>query len=360
MRRATSGQATVELAIGSLVFVTVLLFGIHFAEISMVTLKVKEANAFATLEATAHRAHWFHNNEINSGTTFKSFDPTQWGKTSKARYQDFEGLSDSAGTTAMTLALTRAEGLSLRCDPDGAIRFSVRPAPKPANLASSSAAYQWLTARYRDNGGLMCTAQARVSAIRVPGQFAERSSGFFGAEHLDDSLINLPVCGTGEPINGKCKGKLVVMMGDWGLDGDVPDLVNDDVRSVQWGLQENTPYENMVERLFVLNGGKYANAKSTPGQRLLRIGAGMKPGKDPEWFNETVFNMSFKGETPAPGIPTIRPNDMRAPDTDGPSALEYQTSGAHLKSSYVGWNDDHQLTGVTRCFLGLRGCATDP
>ena len=51
------GQATVELALGLLIFVTVLIFGIHFAEMGFLSLKVTEASASAIWDATAYQTH---------------------------------------------------------------------------------------------------------------------------------------------------------------------------------------------------------------------------------------------------------------------------------------------------------------
>ena len=53
-----AGQATVELALGLLVFVTVLLFGIHFAEVGWLSLKVQEAGAWAMWEAAGANMRW--------------------------------------------------------------------------------------------------------------------------------------------------------------------------------------------------------------------------------------------------------------------------------------------------------------
>ena len=40
-----------------------------------------------------------------------------------------------------------------------------------------------------------------------------------------------------------------------------------------------------------------------------------------------------------------------------PDALTYQTSGANLDSSYLGWRRrSGELTKMPPCYLGLRGC----
>ena len=87
-RRAARGrgQSTVEMALGLMVFVTVLVFGMHFAEVGFLSIKVQEASAGALWDTTARRMH----------TLPKDFAPLQTamdqaGAQAQQRYQDFDG-----------------------------------------------------------------------------------------------------------------------------------------------------------------------------------------------------------------------------------------------------------------------------
>ncbi len=51
------GQGTVEMALGVLLFVTVFIFGIHFAEVGYLSLKVQEASTSALWDTTSAKMH---------------------------------------------------------------------------------------------------------------------------------------------------------------------------------------------------------------------------------------------------------------------------------------------------------------
>ena len=51
------GQGTVEIALGSLLVVTVLMFGIHFGEVLFMSIKVQEAANSAQWDATSMKLH---------------------------------------------------------------------------------------------------------------------------------------------------------------------------------------------------------------------------------------------------------------------------------------------------------------
>src|SRR5207249_4993558 len=55
--RLVAGQAAAEAAIGMLVFVTVLMFGLHFAEVGYLTVKIQEAANGALWDTTAKKMH---------------------------------------------------------------------------------------------------------------------------------------------------------------------------------------------------------------------------------------------------------------------------------------------------------------
>ncbi|MFY0582594.1 hypothetical protein ACN28S_57375 [Cystobacter fuscus] len=101
---ARRGQALVETALGTMVFVTILVFGIYFAEVGALTLKVQEAANFALWEATGHVQH-----DPREGEFQRRGAVAQAEAEANRRYRDFDGRS-SQGGGAMTvqLAIARA------------------------------------------------------------------------------------------------------------------------------------------------------------------------------------------------------------------------------------------------------------
>ncbi len=99
MRPSTkkNGQATVELALGSIVFVGVLLIGIHMAEYAQLSLKVQDAQTYAVWDASGRRVQ---TREISGSTNLTPFqrtldNTTGVGAMAKKRFADFNGLSSS-------------------------------------------------------------------------------------------------------------------------------------------------------------------------------------------------------------------------------------------------------------------------
>jgi hypothetical protein len=337
----------VELALGALVFVTVLMFGVHFGELSVAMLKVKESAHFAAFDVAAHRTDDFDVSDIVSGQTFGPFNPTPVGSQAKARYADLDGMSDRSGT-GWTQALTRIDSFDLSCRDDQTVNFKVnfiggnwRP--------ELTTALTWLRGRYKNEGGASCRAEAKVNAFRIPTGFAEGGNGMFQAQHRE--LIQIPVCGAGFPRFGACTGELAVLTGDWAMDGTQPDT-HGDVPATELSQVNNPPYKYFVEKIFEINGGNEANNTNTPTQTMMRIAAGVTPN-DPEYEEETKFSMSYQGDL-ATAQPNVPPHVLQTPTTN---RVVYQTSGANMHSAYVGWDENTgAVSGVPRCHLGLYGC----
>lgn len=333
------GQGTTELALGSLVFVTVLLFGIHFAEVGFAMLKMKEAAQFGVAHAAGQRVHRFSFSNVTSGNPYQPFDPAAAGAAAQARYGGgFRGV------------LTQLRRVRVRCQADDTVRFEVQ---RPGGLSpDTSSALTFLRSIYRDRGGVACRATGSISLFRVPEHLADEGAGaFFKAPHA--SLTDLPVCGVGLPRNGTCSGSLATLTGDWAFEGPLDDEVNDDNPDVRESEINNRPYRAVVEELFDRAGGPYSNATSwTPAQQLMNVGGGVTPAQT-EWIDETRFAMSYKGDT-AGGPVIITPHQI---DPVYNPALSYQTSGADLDNPLVRWNPRTGVVrGVPRCFLGLYGC----
>ncbi len=198
-----SGQATVELALGSIVFVGVLLIGIHMAEYAQLALKVQDAQTYAIWDASGRRVQ---SRELNGGTNVIPFRRTLdavtgVGPMAQSRFADFNGLTGTNGGAVIGRALTEGSGVDVRCEQEDSLRF----------LPSTTASVVM-----RPEGGLNCTASAKVKAINIPRRFLQNDNGGF-FEHKIVRTTPIPICGMGLPVNGACRGSLAILTNDWGL-----------------------------------------------------------------------------------------------------------------------------------------------
>ena len=352
-KRNVRGQATTELALGSLVFVVVLLFGIYFGEVPVMMLKVKEAANFSVTRVTGERTHMFNTSNIAAATTFAPFDPAQVATDTFARYNDFDGMSDRVGGGTFTQAMTSADNLRVQCSADNRIQFKVDRSPATRRTlaggqASYDAAFDYLKARFRNRGGVSCEVSATATPFRVPTSFLDTGGGKMSEEQLK-TRASFKICGAGRPTGNACNGELLVLTGDWAFDGPMASPSNGDAESVQDGPIVNDPYVLMVRRLYDLNGDSQGSA----GRKLLRVVAGVQTNQ-PEYLDESIFNMSFGGDQGARDVVEV---DRVLVDPASPRPLKYQTSGADMRSDYVQWNENTgRAVGVPTCFLGLSGC----
>ena len=206
MKTPTRGQATLELAVGLLVFITVLIAGIHFGEISHLGLKVHEAAASASWDATSYRVERPGANGV---------DPAAWYDTNRlatplinsngaARYANWDGRSSKAGSSAPRQLFTHARAMAASC----------------ATVASPNTDFQIddtaVTPAYGNPGVLSCTASGTIDTINVPSGYHQQSSGgYFKADHL--RTVPLTMCAFGRASFGQCLGGLPLLLGDHGL-----------------------------------------------------------------------------------------------------------------------------------------------
>ncbi len=267
--RRTRGQALVELAIGLLVFITVLIFGIHFAEVGYISVKVTEASHSALLDSTGKRLHqWPGNTGPSSNSIVRS------GLDADARYRDFDSRSLSTGSTSPTQVFTRARNLQVRCQPNGGPGWDPSP---------------FTSAAYSDNGGMTCTSDAQVTAFQLPRRFMENDGGgFFKKQHYEPTPIR--VCALGRAGGGGCAGELTSMLDDWGLSGPaesrlcllIPDFP---------GPCANTAYWRMAGSVFLYSGAGMGVSGSQMAQEIV----GAMPF--PFFFGaENAFWLSAPGE----------------------------------------------------------------
>jgi hypothetical protein len=201
------GQATVELALGLLVFVTVLLFGIHFAEVGWLSLKVQEAGAWAVWESTGLKTQNIAARDLVPFN--QTVAPGGLGVTTTNRYQDFNGLSSVTGSPFIGGALVKGSSLTATCQADATLKFA------PTRTVDAAGG----RGPYFDEGGLSCQVVARLDGIRIPSAFVQNSAdGFFKADHNNPAPYFF--CAVGGRSGGNCRGRLSILTNDWGFAGD--------------------------------------------------------------------------------------------------------------------------------------------
>lgn len=197
------GQAVTELALSSLVLVSLITFGIYFGEVIFGSLKVTEAGQSALWDLTHYKAHsmtgilYSTNSEVSAaaGTV---------GPATLLAYQDFDGRSSVTKGSSFVHVMTKASGMRVTCARGGATSFN----PNPLGILS-----------YSDNGGANCNAEAVfATGDWMPQNFAEKSSGnYFKKQNF--ARATLTACASGVHRGGTCAGRFAIMLDDWGLTG---------------------------------------------------------------------------------------------------------------------------------------------
>ncbi|WP_426751151.1 hypothetical protein [Myxococcus sp. Y35] len=205
--KGARGQAMVEAVLGLLVLVTVLMFGLHFAELTHLSLKAHEAVAAATWDATAYRVERPGVDGVDAWAWYDSgrVAAPRVTETTNERYRDWDGRQSKQGNRGLTQLYTRAGELTTACirnqDPRNGFRVAAT-----AN-----------TPAYGEPGALSCITQGAVQTINIPARLLQDADeGFFSTEHLTRDAFRL--CGLGRPVAGTtCRGSLNILLGDHGL-----------------------------------------------------------------------------------------------------------------------------------------------
>jgi hypothetical protein len=367
MRRAR-GQATVELALTALVWVSILGVGLYLTEIHFTGLKVHEAAAFAAFEASRQSAL---DVSARSGSQLGGL-PAAASAVGQRRYQGLSGVDPSGGGTTWDQVVVRADGVSVQCaretsfDLPRGTDLASNPAPYPdvSNLeaiadhltqSATSTEYRRLLAdldrMYPTQGGVACRASAEVSVLRAPIHFME-GAGFFKTANISQGALVL--CSPGRAVGGQCVGSYGILLGDFGLDhsGIAADADNDCLLDRNGPRCANATYQQMARSLYEDNIGQVT--QQAWGSAYAGIVNG---GASP--IDERTFWMSFSGEEHGflDGWPLPSPDP-----TSAPLRVDrfYNTSGA--------WNGFPPAAGTTPvpqdrppaprngCWLGLPGC----
>jgi len=278
MRRAR-GQATVELALFAMIFVTVITFGIHFAEIGYLSIKVQEAASSALWDATSRKMHdtfapnWNHYRDAITWTQGES----------TRRYADFNGLSSHdgpprGGDRTMVQVFTNAEPIEVRCENFNDVSL---PAFGPVRAAIPN----------RETG-MGCSAKAVLGGYRFPRWFLQNNaSGFFEAEQ-PKRKIGVCAAGRQNPSTGRCERRYVIQLDDWGYSG--PQERRECQLTAGGGRGcANSGYYDMVEKLYRRHAGSQFSTRST---NLARQIVGRNPLQSAD---ENHFYLSFRGHESA-------------------------------------------------------------
>lgn len=231
-----------ELALGLLVFVTILLFGIHFAEIGYLSVKVTESNASALWHATAAKMHTLPKDFSGVENLISSNRP---GTVATGIYSDFDSRSSGGG--ASTQLLTRGQGLRVTCRAGG-------PSFEPVGTTEGV---------FKDTGGMVCSSEATLQVLPLfPRSFMDTGQGGFFKERQYQAQ-NLTICGVNR-AGGGCQGQFGILLDDWAL------ATGDELQEckVQDGAGcQNAPFYKSVEDVYgqhvTVNGASVNLAKAT-------------------------------------------------------------------------------------------------
>lgn len=200
-RRAPRGQSVVEMALGLTVFVTILVWGIHFAELGFLGPKVHEAAANALWDTTARKMH----QHPNDYTPREKAIEMASSKTTE-RYAGFDGRTSQMGKSSLSLVFTQAKDLTVTCEANNSGDLRMDQVRLPAYPGGS--------------GNMLCHAGARIRVFHFPKSFLDKGDGLYSVENYPSKLGWFSFCSMGLAKDGDCsRGKLTLMLDDWGLSG---------------------------------------------------------------------------------------------------------------------------------------------
>lgn len=307
-RASQRGQGTTELALGLLLFVTVLIFGIHFAEVGYLSLKVQEAATSALWDTTSARMHSL-TSDLQPLTNLISSDKP--GQLATGRYKDFDGRTSKTGGAKVVQLFTSAEGLTVTCTEADGIAF--QPSPSTTEV-------------YKNVSGMSCTARADLSPVqKFTRSFLDKGQGaFFDVPHYAVGAI--PVCGMGRVRGGKCEGGFGILLDDWGLSS------NEEGRECK-----------VLDGSGCANEAYYQSAQKVYQAHLPGMGASVKlastiVGSAP--INPATFFMSFRGQESGfqerENGGDSDPNDWKTTPGKGSRSGEYNTSYSRREPCFLG------------------------
>jgi hypothetical protein len=329
MRR---GQATVELVLGVLVLTTVLIFGIHFAELGFLSLKVEESANFALWDATNHQMH-----DVNAGS-WNGYTVAVGAAAAEAqtRYARFDGRSASTNSaTLLTQVFTQVlpvnnQLIQVKCAPTTNVPGL---SPKGSGAAALTIDVA-VTPPNNGNTGMACSASAQMSGFHIPNQFFENTNGgWFMVPHYRPLVIH--VCAAGLAVAGNCaNNQYSLLLDDWALSGPKE---SEQCYLLDENACANPGYYKEVKTIYDAHPPGHA------GAALAGLVAA-NPGVD-----EAKFWMSFAGSDSKWGLFT----DHQSVEHRGYRNWE-TTPFSHPAVFSASWN------GRTGCFMGMTDTPLTP
>ena len=238
--RNARGQATVELALGLLVFVTVLIFGIHFAEVGYLSTRVQQAAAFAVYDATGQRAH-----ENGNDLALSSSIPGLTTEQTRRYFRDFDAnRGDDHDRRAVTQVFTSIDGLQAQCRLEQSITYT------PLNPGGPATPSPYDGTR----GGIACGVSATIRlAPGFPRTFFDDNWNLRGEHYSGPDAYT--VCATARSRDGRC-GRFGLLLGDFSLQGARESRSHDLFR------RTNPVYARLVEQAYGPGGCPAAQTAS--------------------------------------------------------------------------------------------------
>jgi hypothetical protein len=332
---APRGQAMVEMSLGLLVFITILLFGIHFAEIGMIKLRVQQAAASALWDTSGLRAHRLDTGEFYGPDQIRDPQGRTPGDRATAFYEDFDRLS-AGGSQQLVQVMTRGSQLAVTCTPE-----NVSP-------LSPTAAAQRLREGYPQGvDGMACGAQARVEIWGMPQTFMEGGNGFFQVPHV--SRPQFQVCAFGRAVGNTCPGVVRLALSDWGLAGSNPAFgreLEECDGDCTFGTAGNQAYKKTVERIYEAYNVSLRNQggsiEAFMQELFTQTPAAPELADVP--VNELDFRMVFIGEDGRDGNP---PFHFTTREQNNFQAINHSWASSPYAGAY---RTAHTERG--QCFLG--------
>ncbi|ATB32157.1 pilus assembly protein [Melittangium boletus] len=351
IQRTPRGQSLVELTLGIIIFITVLMFGIHFAEVGYLSIKVHEAAVSPLWDSTALRVHRMVGNpsKIGNFDTFPGI-PLQLEINANARYVDFDGRSSTPrGNPSISHLFTRIDGMKVRCVREDRIAFDLPRGSPPSMLSAvkgdfgkvppgtipGSSNESVLTGVYENMGGVTCAAEARLESLpALPLSFLEGEGGFFSEKHA--KKLRMKVCSVGRAAPGEeCKGRFGILLGDFAFaDTDVSGHCPLQPERPDQPCAQNTAFYYAAKKVFDNN----RRAAGRDSSRLAEYFVGYSP------IDEGGFFMSYRGEED-----NYIERDTPAGEAKDMMDRPRNTGGVEHKPTAL-------RRASNRCFLGLNKC----
>ena len=311
------GQALTELALLMLVMVTVIVFGVHFAEIHTLAMRSQEAAQAGLFDTTAAKMH-----DASTGNWgYADVEISTAAAQTLKNYGDREGRHAATTRTTTDWAFTRADVMEMECGKESGVDLApVDPLGKSLPKGDTA---------------LSCTAGLLVKGWRIPLSFVDQGpTGFFKHSNRED--LDFGLCAAGSSHAMLCPQRYTILLDDWGYSG-LEESKECPLMSEGGGECKNRGYWHMVDRAFEEElATRVRGGKQTAGSELARATVGQSP------IDENHFYLSFRGS---------EDRDHLGPFTD--------TVGESHKLKLwetTPWSDpvDYRNSKREACWLGLQ------